>query len=128
NRHCERSEAIQSLSSGNRLDCFVAEPVIGPAQEGRTRWLLAMTNSLRLCPPHRSGPKSRTSAADLKSLTHSRQNRVQGLQIESGTRIIDLLVPITFRSPRKGVAAMVRGLRKVGTSPSGDGSRVQCIE
>ena len=24
------------------MDCFVAEPVIGPA-EGRTRWLLAMT-------------------------------------------------------------------------------------
>ena len=54
------------------------------------------------------------SAADLKSLTYSRQNRVQGLQIESGTRIVDLLVPMTFRSPRKGVAAMVRGLRKVG--------------
>jgi hypothetical protein len=57
-----------------------------------------------------------SSAADLKSLTHSRQNRVQGLQIESGTGITDLLVPITFRSPRKGVAAMERGLRKVGTS------------
>jgi hypothetical protein len=57
-----------------------------------------------------------SSAADLKSLTHSRQNRAQGLQIESGTRIMDLLVPITFRSPRKGVAAMERGLRKVGTS------------
>src|SRR6478609_11898346 len=28
-------------------------------------------------------------------------NRVQGLQIESGTRIIALLVPITFRSPRQ---------------------------
>ena len=28
------------------------------------------------------------SAADLKSLPHSRQDRVQGLQIESGTRII----------------------------------------
>jgi tRNA-uridine 2-sulfurtransferase len=28
------------------------------------------------------------SAADLKSLTHSGQDRVQGLQIESGTRII----------------------------------------
>ncbi len=25
------------------MDCFVAEPVIGPAREGRTRWLLAMT-------------------------------------------------------------------------------------
>ena len=27
------------------LDCFVAEPVIGPATSGRTRWLLAMTSS-----------------------------------------------------------------------------------
>jgi hypothetical protein len=51
-----------------------------------------------------SEPKD-TSAADLKSLTHSRQNRLQGLQIESGTRIMDLLVPMTFRSPRKDVAA-----------------------
>jgi hypothetical protein len=40
-----------------------------------------------------------------------------------------LLVPITFRSPRKGVAAMYRGLRKVGTStsvasaPQGRGNR-----
>jgi hypothetical protein len=35
------SEAKQSKAI---LDCFVAEPVIGPA-EGRTRWLLAMTAS-----------------------------------------------------------------------------------
>jgi hypothetical protein len=54
-------------------------------------------------------------AADLKSVTHSRQNRVQRLQIEGGTGIMDFLVPITFRSPRKGVTAMERGLRKVGT-------------
>jgi hypothetical protein len=67
-----------------------------------------------------NGPRRpMTSAADLKSLIHSRPNRVQGLQIESGTRIIDSLVPITFRSPRKGVAAMERGLRKVGTSRDG---------
>ena len=46
------------------------------------------------------------SAADLKSLTRSRQNRIQGLQVEGGTGIMDLLVPITFRSPRKDVAAM----------------------
>src|ERR1700736_6456486 len=58
------------------------------------------------------GDRRPASAADLKSVTHSLQNRVQGLQIESGTRIIDLLVPMTFRSPRK---AMERGLRKVGT-------------
>ena len=28
---------------GAAPDCFVAEPVIGPATSGRTRWLLAMT-------------------------------------------------------------------------------------
>ena len=39
-----------------------------------------------------------TSAADLKSLTQARQNWVQGLQIEIGTRIMNLLVPLTFRS------------------------------
>jgi hypothetical protein len=47
-----------------------------------------------------------TGAADLNSLTHLRRNRVQELQIESGTGIMNLLVPVTFRSPRKGVAAM----------------------
>ena len=38
------SAAKQSnfLFDGEKLDCFVAEPVIGPA-EGRARWLLAMT-------------------------------------------------------------------------------------
>ena len=41
---------------------------------------------------------TKASAADLKSLTSARRNRVQGLQIESGTRMIDLLVPMTFRS------------------------------
>ena len=65
------------------------------------------------------GRSVQASAADLKSLTHSRQGRVQGLQIESGTRIIDLLVPMTFRSPRKGIAERERGLRKVGTSRRG---------
>ena len=35
------SEAIHSRK--RRLDCFVAEFIIGPA-EGRTRWLLAMTD------------------------------------------------------------------------------------
>jgi len=42
--------------------------------------------------------RPRPSTADLKSLTHSRRIRIQGLQIESGTRIISLLVPMTFRS------------------------------
>ena len=45
------SEAIQ-LCVQRRLDCFVAEPVIGPATSGRTRWLRrcfgeAQSDSLR---------------------------------------------------------------------------------
>jgi PAP2 superfamily protein len=66
-------------------------------------------------------PPTLPSAADLNSLTHSLKDRVQGLQSESGTRIMDLLVPITFRSPRKGLAAIERGVRKVGTGQQGRG-------
>ena len=44
------SEAIHCAASGD-VDCFVAEPVIGPAQEGRTRWLLAMTGYFPVTPP-----------------------------------------------------------------------------
>src|SRR5579862_3564734 len=40
------SEVKQSSRVMSILDCFVAEPVIGPA-EGRTRWLLGMTVSSR---------------------------------------------------------------------------------
>jgi hypothetical protein len=37
------SEAKQSsFATARKLDCFVAEPVIGP-RFARTRWLLAMT-------------------------------------------------------------------------------------
>src|SRR4051794_7996667 len=67
------------------------------------------------------GPPTLRSAADLKSLTHSLQDRVQGLQIERGTRIMGLPVPITFRRPRKGLAAMERGIRKVGIGQQGRG-------
>ena len=38
-----RANRSNPLLSSGPLDCFVAEPVIGPA-EGRTRWLLAMTS------------------------------------------------------------------------------------
>jgi len=39
------SEAKQSsFVSTSKLDCFVAEPVVGP-RFARTRWLLAMTNN-----------------------------------------------------------------------------------
>src|SRR6266568_8044673 len=37
--------AKQSILAKTRLDCFVAEFIIGPA-EGGTRWLLAMTAGL----------------------------------------------------------------------------------
>ena len=44
-RHCERSEAIHGAAKEESMDCLVAEFIIGPA-EGRTRWLLAMTNTI----------------------------------------------------------------------------------
>src|SRR5262249_41029909 len=56
------------------------------------------------------------SAADLKSLRCRRQIPIRDFKSKSGTRIISLLVPITFRSSRKAFAATVRELRKVGTS------------
>jgi len=43
--------AKQSISPRNeRMDCFVAEFIIGPA-EGRTRWLIAMTLPERAAMP-----------------------------------------------------------------------------
>jgi len=50
-RHCERSDAIQSYRVLENMDCFVAGPVIGPATSGRTRWLLAMTRVRPRGPP-----------------------------------------------------------------------------
>jgi hypothetical protein len=50
-RHCERSEAIQTIIATNGLDCFVAEPVIGPGF-ARTRWLLAMATPASHFPVH----------------------------------------------------------------------------
>jgi hypothetical protein len=42
-------------------------------------------------------------------------NTAQELQMESGTGIISLLAPMTFRSSRKVCAEAQRELRKVGT-------------
>jgi len=43
-----RAQAKQSIAPHQeRMDCFVAEFTIGPA-EGGTRWLLAMTSSTQL--------------------------------------------------------------------------------
>ena len=65
------------IASEAKQSSFVAEPVIGPATSGRTRWLFAMTMVLllrivgkcsvataqRLChPSHRGGVKSRITA------------------------------------------------------------------
>src|SRR5215472_15678727 len=73
----------------------------------------------RVIKKEREEPRTRPSSRNTNECRRSEvpdslaANRVQGLQIESGTRIMDLLVPMTFRSPRKGFAAMERGLRKV---------------
>jgi len=55
------------------------------------------------------------SAADLKSLHSVLQNSMRDFKSKSGTRIMSLLVPMTFRSSRKTLTATVRELRKVGT-------------
>src|SRR6202007_822598 len=58
----------QSRATSETLDCFVAEPVIGPAQESRTRWLLAMTAKYlpRSCLlRHRSRPRLRDQTLQL---------------------------------------------------------------
>jgi hypothetical protein len=47
-------------------------------------------------------------ATDLKSLIHSRQNRLQGFQIESGTRIVDLLVSFDSEVRKRERRKMVR--------------------
>src|SRR5215813_231190 len=50
-RHCEeRSDEAIHVSACGAMDCF-AEPVIGPALEGRTRWL-AMTRLAQLLIAH----------------------------------------------------------------------------
>src|ERR1700719_927016 len=49
------------------MDCFVAEPVIGPAQEGRTRWLFAVTQTERIMltkPQHLFDEATRVTAGD----------------------------------------------------------------
>jgi hypothetical protein len=69
-RHCEPTgrrkappddrlrEAIQL--SAEKMDCFVAEFIIGPA-EGRTRWLLATTDTEVQDAARRASSSSRAS-------------------------------------------------------------------
>src|SRR6266700_2901297 len=48
-------------------------------------------------------PVGRASAADLKSLLHLPANSVRNFKSKSGTRIIELLVPLCFRSSCQSV-------------------------
>jgi Uncharacterised ACR, YggU family COG1872 len=57
-----------------------------------------------------------TSTADPKSLHRKRRVRSRDFGSISGTRTIDLLAPMTFRSSPKGVAEADCELRKVGAS------------
>src|SRR3954452_12803272 len=57
-----------------------------------------------------------TSAADLKFLHRKRRNEPRDFKSKSGTRVMNLLVPMAFRSSQKVIAEMVYELRKVGTS------------
>ena len=59
NRHCERSEAIHRRKA--RMDCFVAEPVIGRVRA--TRWLLAMTLRAKPSPASAGSAPRRPPAA-----------------------------------------------------------------
>src|SRR5581483_8163302 len=77
----QRRQTPPPLPAAERDSC--------PPLDARAKGLPACLRLLFLFAP---------STADLKSLTHSWRNRVQGLQIESGTRIIGLPVPMTFRS------------------------------
>jgi hypothetical protein len=54
------------------------------------------------------------SAADLKSPHHERQVRLRDFRSINGTRNVNLLVPMTFRSSHKGCVETDGELRKVG--------------
>src|SRR4029077_6318986 len=58
----------QSRATSETLDCFVAEPVIGPAQESRTRWLLAMTSDAILKIESEDAPASSRRRPGLQGL------------------------------------------------------------
>src|SRR5215472_12962776 len=58
----------------------------------------------------------RPGAADWKSLQSVPQDSIRDFKSKGGTRIMSLLAPVTLRSSQKTVTAMVRELRKAGTS------------
>jgi hypothetical protein len=105
----EMRSKSQQARPGSKEHCAICGRKFGLVRYYSWRTALCSTRCVDHFQTRREGDRKwlwRSSAADLKSLTHSRQNRLQGFQIESGTTTMDLLVPITFRSPRKDVAAM----------------------
>src|SRR5579872_1251216 len=99
---------VPSCEVSDNADCNVAHSKMTPTkillrrafstpQAAQRIWLFTgLTNSIRNSVP---GIYARqASAAYLKFVLHKRRIRSHELQIESGTRIIALLVPITFRS------------------------------
>src|SRR2546422_9913481 len=68
----------------------------------------------------RSMPCGATSAADLKFLHRLRQTHFRNFKSKSGTRIINLLVPLLLPKFVSEGAAMYHELRKRGTSAVAD--------
>src|ERR1700748_3246318 len=76
------------------MDCFVAELIIAPAQEGRARWLLAMTVQIAADPP---STNNSTPATKLES---SEARKSAALAISSAVPIrpsgtIDVICDLT---------------------------------
>src|SRR5579872_78398 len=99
---------VPSCAVSENADCNVAHSKMTPTrillkrafstpQAALRIWVFTgLTNSIRdsvlgIC-------ARQASAAYLKFVLHKRRIRSHELQIESGTRIVALLVPITFRS------------------------------
>src|SRR3989442_9230107 len=61
-------------------------------------------------------PRKRASAADLKFLHRLRQTHFRNFKSKSGTRIVNLLVPLLLPKFVSEGAAMYHELRKRGTS------------
>jgi MFS family permease len=79
--------------------------------------ILTFLLARRSLPVDRRGPK--TGAPDLKFLQQLQQNSIRNFKSKSGTRIIELLVPLCFRSSSRSVLREHHELRKRGTSRAG---------
>src|SRR6266436_3624391 len=86
------------------------------ARRGRTR-IARSPKGLRKTNVGMPGaPGKRSSAADLKFLHRLRQTHFRNFKSKSGTRIINLLVPLLLPKFVSEGAAMYHELRKRGTS------------